>query len=305
MWADGGINQKQRSDKVKFLIIFTAVMLFPLSLFSREKVILEKESLYHHIVITEQDGIRYMKFGNNILQSAVYIDNPVPLRLEYTKYFPLGLVFNRGTRRVLMIGLGGGAVPRYLRTYLPDLLIDVVEIDPLVAKLAKEYFYFSEDPYCKLRIMDGRVFIKRSRKKYDIIYLDAYNSDSIPFHLTTKEFLEEIKQDLEEGGVVVANLWTSDYELYRAMVKTYGEVFSNLFRFKVWGKNNVVLIAGEEEFEGGDIVRRAGQLQDVLNFDYDFVRAATHLDRRSLDLSDAPVLTDDYAPVDKLINIGK
>ncbi|MBC8204335.1 MAG: fused MFS/spermidine synthase [FCB group bacterium] len=280
-------------------------MIFPFSLFAREKVLFEKESLYHHIVVIEQDGVRYMKFGNNILQSAVYTANPLELQLEYTKYLPLSMLFNRQANRILMIGLGGGAFPRYMREYFPNMQIDVVEIDPMVAEAAKKYFYFKEDSRCKLSILDGRVFIKRSENKYDIIVLDAYNSDSIPFHLTTKEFLTEIKEDLSPGGVVAANLWSSDYDLYRAIIKTYGEVFPYLYKFRVWGKNNIVLVAGEEKFDKKEIIHRAGLLQEALKFDYDFVFAASQLDMNEVELTGVPVLTDDYAPVDKLQHMGK
>ena len=79
-----------------------------------EKIIMEKESIYHHIVVSESAGVRYMKFGNNIVQSAVYIDDPIALQLEYTKYLPLSLLFKPDARSILTIGLGGGAVQRLI-----------------------------------------------------------------------------------------------------------------------------------------------------------------------------------------------
>jgi spermidine synthase len=153
--------------------------------------------------------------------------------------------------------------------------------------------------------MDGRVFIKKSTKKYDIIMLDAYNCDSIPFHMTTIEFLREVKSHLNEGGLVVANLWSSDWELYLSMVKTYSQVFPHLYRFNVAGENNVVLIAGETELSPYAIVQKATLMKDKYLFTYDYARIATHLDSNKFDLSHFKILTDDYAPVDWLQNKGK
>ena len=198
-------------------------------LFAKQNIIFERESLYHHIQVTEEAGVRYLKFGNNIVQSAVYIDDPLSMRLDYTKYLPLGLVFNNHANSLLTIGLGGGAIPRLLKEFYPEMYIEAVEIDPLVVEVAKKYFYVEDDPDYTINIIDGRVFLNRVNKKYDLIILDAYNSDSIPFHLTTEEFLQLVKSKMTDDGAVSANVWSSDNKLYLSMVKTYEKVFDNVY----------------------------------------------------------------------------
>jgi len=246
-----------------------------------------------------------MKFGNRIVQSAVDIEDPVALKVEYTKYMPLGLIFKSNCMNMLIVGLGGGALPRLINDYCPEIKMDVVEIDPVVVEMAKRYFFVEENPRYEIMVMDGRVFIKRSKKKYDIIILDAYNSDSIPFHMTTVEFLQEAKERLSGDGVIITNLWSSDVQLYISMVKTYEQVFDYLYRFQVWGKNNIILAACDREFDPYALVQRAALLQGAVHFPYDFAGKASHLDRRTLDTSKAPILTDDYAPVDWLQHKGK
>jgi len=278
---------------------------FPMFTFAKGKILLEKDSMYHHIIISEDAGVRYMKFGNRIVQSAVDIEDPVALKVEYTKYMPLGLIFKSNCMNMLIVGLGGGALPRLINDYCPEIKMDVVEIDPVVVEMAKRYFFVEENPRYEIMVMDGRVFIKRSKKKYDIIILDAYNSDSIPFHMTTVEFLQEAKERLSGDGVIITNLWSSDVQLYISMVKTYEQVFDYLYRFQVWGKNNIILAACDREFDPYALVQRAALLQGAVHFPYDFAGKASHLDRRTLDTSKAPILTDDYAPVDWLQHKGK
>jgi spermidine synthase len=269
-------------------------------LFGKEKIIYEKDSIYHHIVVTEENGVRFLKFGNQIVQSAVFIDDPEKMYLEYTKCLPLGLAFKPDCRKLLHIGLGGGVVPRLIKEHLPEIQITAVEIDPDVVIVAKRHFFIGNRPLFDIAVMDGRVFLKRAKQKYDVVMLDAYNSDAIPFHLTTVEFLKEVKAKLNEGGAVVANLWSSDYQLYLSMVKTYQQVFPQICRFKVVGKNNIILVACDKKLSPYEIMQRTAIVQDKAGFNYDLVEKAKFIDNQELDLSKAKILTDDYAPVEWL-----
>ncbi len=85
-------------------------------------------------------------------------------------------------------------------------MVDVVDIDPEVIAIAKRYFQVPEDARMRLVAKDGRRFVQEATDTYDLVFLDAYNSDTIPFHLTTREFYQEIKARLTPGGVVVSNI---------------------------------------------------------------------------------------------------
>ena len=276
------------------------VILIPMLLFAKEKTILEKESPYHHIVVSENAGVRYLKFGNNIIQSAVYIDDPIGMKIEYTKYLTLPLLFKPDAQSLLTIGLGGGAVPRLLSEYLPQISTTAIEIDPAVVEIARQYFFIQDTPPYNIVVMDGRVFLMRNKSKYDIIVLDAYDADAIPFHLTTLEFIKILKSRLNPSGIAASNVWSSDVHLYNAMVKTYSEVFEYIYRFKVFGKNNVIIVAADVKLSRFDIIRKAASFQEQFGFPFDFVFCADQLDESEMSLEDVKVLTDDHAPVDYL-----
>ena len=164
------------------------------------RLVERKESLYNTIFVYQRGPLVTLRFGRRDavpIQSQVNLDALHEHRLEYTELSFCGLLIQPEPRRVLVLGLGGGVIPRELRYYYPEAEIDVAEIDGAIPPLAAKYFAFTEDPKLKVYVEDGRIFIKKRLRlkevpKYDIIILDAFNGDYIPFHLMTREFLREV-----------------------------------------------------------------------------------------------------------------
>src|SRR5690606_24834647 len=99
-------------------------------------------------------------------------------------------------KSVLIIGLGGATIPQALHSILPNAVIDTVEIDPAVVKVAENYFGYRPGPRQRVFVEDGRAFIERAHREgrhYDMIMLDAFDTDYIPAHLLTREFLEHVR----------------------------------------------------------------------------------------------------------------
>ena len=103
---------------------------------------------------------------------------------------PIGLAVVEEPKRILIVGLGGATIPNFLHKHYPRTTIDVVDIDPDVVVVAKKFFGFKDDPTMRAHVADGRKFVEESRDRYDIIFLDAYGRDNIPYHLATREFLQ-------------------------------------------------------------------------------------------------------------------
>jgi spermidine synthase len=211
-----------------------------------EAVLYEKTSAYASIVVTDEgDGLRALRFGRNgVRQSLVKPGDPEFLGLSYTRVALTGLALCEEPRRMLVIGLGGGTLPAFLRHHYPDAVIDAVDIDPEVAFVAREYFGFKEDALMRIHVADGRKFIESVRQPYDAIFLDAFGSDAVPAHLTTQEFLRAVRRAVSPGGVVIGNIWDRGYNrLYDSMVRTYREVFDELFVVGVADSGNRILFA--------------------------------------------------------------
>ena len=245
-----------------------------------ETVLYETVSTFGPIIVSEDDkGLRILRFEKGgPRQSHVKRGTPDHLELPYTRVAFAGLALCEEPRRILVVGLGGGALPMFLRKYYPDAVIDAVDIDPAVVDVAKRYFDFREDDRMRAHVDDGRRFIETTAQPYDVIFLDAYGNDHLPAHLTTQEFLRAVRRAVKPDGVVVGNVWGRGYNrLYDSMVRTYQEVFDELFVMEVPGAGNMILFALPRTLPLGrdELAQRARKVSDARHFRFDLGEAVT------------------------------
>jgi spermidine synthase len=238
-----------------------------------EAVVHEKTSAYGTIVVTDEDGLRVLRFGRDgARQSVAKLSDPEHLELPYTQVALTGLALCGEPRRILVLGLGGGTLPGFLRRHYPAAEIDAVDIDPEVVRVAKEYFGFREDARMRAHVADGRRFVEEAREPYDLIFLDAFGTDSVPAHLTTREFLEAVRRITRPGGVVVGNLWFRRYnKLFDSMVYTYRRVFDEIAVVHVVGTGNRILVALPRKgpLERDEFARLAREVSVAQRFRFD------------------------------------
>jgi len=306
-------NTKRRTVlTLVFYFTFFCQLLFVNVVAARDfgSLIYQKDSLYHRIFVYKDGSVVTLQFGqrpNVQKQSQVNLNDLRQNMLEYTNLAFCGLLYKPEPERMLVLGLGGGVIPREIRHYLPALEIDVVEIDPEIPPIAAGFFSFREDDKLRVHIDDGRMFVKKQLRldpvpKYDIIILDAFNSDYIPFHLMTKEFLEELKVVLAEDGVVIANVFYSN-RLFDAELKTFLAVFGRCQVFFGTSSGNAMLVSpgpNAAMLTVKEAVERAKILQHEHNLAFDMLVVANQLRPNTLPEPQAKVLTDDRAPVNWL-----
>jgi len=255
--------------------------------------------------VSEQDGYRYLSFNRvRGSQSAVKIENPFELKFAYTKAaFVIPAFLDRSPQKICLIGLGGGSIPRVMAKQYPDAQIDIVDIDADVVRAAKEYFFFQPTPKMNIVVMDGRRFLRETRERYDIIFLDAYDDRSIPFHLTTKEFFEMVKRRISPDGVVAANVWgpRSD-QFYLSEVKTYRQVFSHVYLIDAVSSNNYIVIVDtrKQPMTQKLLDERIPTLQKQYEFEFQLSTFASTFEDISSSPIEADILSDDFAPVENL-----
>jgi len=276
-----------------------------------EKVLLRKDTPYHHIVVTQLDTTRWLRF-DNLTQSGVNLARPEKAIAGYEDSFFLSFAFRPGIHRVCMIGLGGGTFLRLLSRVDPEALIETVEIDPAVREIAAKYFLYQESNQNRTVIQDGRVFLAQPGPAYDLIVLDAFNSTGVPFHLTTREFYETARRRLTPDGVFAANFNTKlmgrGGRLFWASYETARRQFGQIYLI------NAGLSAGEKVLTGNVILfatvsadpvstetigRRARELAARWKLMQlpSFASALLHSPEPP---PGTPELTDAYAPVEAL-----
>jgi spermidine synthase len=279
-----------------------------------EQVLFRQDTQYHRITVTEANGIRNLRFDRSH-QSAIDLSDGLTSRIRYPDYMQLPMAIKTDPKRVLVIGLGGGAVTkRYWHDY-PDVHVDSVEIDPVVVDVAKRYFDLPEDPRLTVFTTDGRRFVQTTSERYDIVVIDAYYADSLPFHLTTQEFFREVKAKMNPGGVVVYNLISAlegdQGKLFRSMYKTAGSVWKDVLVFPVdvgqgdmpEAVQNIAVLATDTEVPQQVLLARIRSAVDGKVKVPGFAEMADGLYAHMVDTSDSPIMTDSYAPTDSLINV--
>ncbi len=246
----------------------------PLVSCAADAVIYEKASSYNTIVVTEDHrGLRTLLFERGGgRQSVVKPGDPDHLELAYARAALAGLALCGEPRRILVVGLGGATLPTFLRKHYPDATIDIVEIDPEVVDVARKFFGFREDERMRAHVADGRRFIESAREPYDAIFLDAFGARNVPAHLTTQEFLRAVRRTVAPSGVVVGNVWRrASNPLYDPMLRTYQEVFDELFILEVAGDVNAIFLAlpRKQGISGAELAARAREVSTTRRFRFD------------------------------------
>jgi spermidine synthase len=297
-----------------------AMVLLPLLTvsFATARVIYQRDSLYHRIVVEEVGTVRYLKFDASY-QSAMDLRDPDRAVFAYTDYLHLGVVFKPDARKVLFIGLGGATAPKKFRKDYPHMTIHIAEIDPAVKEVAERFFGFREDDRMKVFLDDGRVYLRKTKERYDLIVLDAYFGSryevTLPFHLVTREFFEVVKSRLNDDGLLVFNLVGRlegpQSRVTRAILKTLRAVFPELYLFPVeyrqaawlYDRRNLIVIAPVRPLRWSVTTIVARALKLVQDGTVKIARLpdyAADLYRKPVLTNDVPLLTDDYAPVEFL-----
>ena len=216
-----------------------------------------RDTRYHRLVVADAEGSRYLRFDSSF-QSGMYIAAPFRTRFAYTDYLELGLAYNPGAKKILVIGLGGASAPKRVWHDFGDVQLTVVELDPAVVETAYTWFALPHDRRIDVQVDDGRRYLQRHDERYDVIMLDAFYSDGVPFHLTTLEFVELLRDRLTPGGVIATNvigaLTGSSSRITRAFWKTYAAVFPTVVLHPVYEGpydrvpdeiRNIILVATE------------------------------------------------------------
>jgi spermidine synthase len=263
-----------------FSLAVLAVLVCCVVAAAQPKVIYQKQSPYNTVSVSEDDqGMRTLLFGSGVRQSVVKVGDPDHIELPYARTMVSGLALCPDPKRALVVGLGGGTIPNFLHKHYPQTQIDAVDIDPVVVEVAKQFFGFREDATLKAYVQDGRQFIEERLNVYDVIFLDAFSSEDIPYHLATREFLEAVRRAVTARGVVLANVWGSGLSpLYDSMVRTYQEVFDELYILDVWGSGNKILVALPRRLRVAreELAQRAGEISKQKQFRFDMAELVTY-----------------------------
>ena len=273
------------------------------------RVLYESQTSYQQLEVTQLDDTRTLYLDDQT-HSAMDVNDPTRHVFGYTRYFHLPYLLADDPDdidRVLFVGGGGFSGPkRFVAEY--DATVDVVEIDPEVIDVAERYFALDpSDPQLNVHRGDGRRFLRGTNHTYDLIVLDAYKKDKVPFQLTTVEFFELAESRLSADGMLYANVISAESgpasKFYRAEYRTLSQVYPQVYTFPTVGGTtvqNLEVIATKDgtRVDAGTL-RARNERRDI---GIDLSREIDRLRAEPPPTDDLPVLRDDRAPVDSLLN---
>lgn len=202
---------------------------------------------FGEISVVDSDGIRYLYFGNDIVQSAVNLTDPARLCLSYTRAMMVGLLFCPTVPlRCLVIGLGGGAVVHFLKRHFPESKICVVELRETLIDIAKTHFELQSLNNIDYWAGDGHDFLRHSSSELlDLIIVDAFDEHGVAPSVASDAFLAHCTERLSQRGLVIFNLWRSQRVVADDILDSAQTRFGrHLLGLPLPDKGNLILFAG-------------------------------------------------------------
>ncbi|MCB1225880.1 MAG: fused MFS/spermidine synthase [Verrucomicrobiales bacterium] len=270
-------------------------------------VLFQKETYYHRIRVSEDGRSPYKKRVlelDNTQEGGINPDTQ-GLILQYQQFWQLARLPEQARiDRALFLGAGAFGMPNHVSKEFPEARVDVVEIDPAVIEVGREFFFLNDHPHVTAHAGDARRFVslQDATTRWDLIFGDAYNGvRAIPSHLTTREFFEQISAHLTDDGVflmnIICTLQGPRSELLQGMLTTLRSVFPQVEVFAVHGRGpnpqNLILLASRRDWQ--PVLEKyypAGSIQARM--------VSTRVPPNQLP-ANGPIYTDDRNPVDAII----
>ena len=288
----------------------SALALHPLQRLNQP--IYQEDSPYQQIRIRDDQLFRYLVLDRTF-HATMWKADPLVLFLPYSQMMVASVALVTEPKRGLILGHGGGSLAKWLAQHRPELELDIVEFDPAVVRMAETYFDYRPPATHHVAVKDGRAFLNGTTHTYDLMWIDAFARDMIPFHLTTVEFFSLVRAHLNPEGVVAVNLASSgreaDLARASAVVQSMKRAFPRLQTFPIEGPwktdmsqaRNLIFFGGHpiETASADELFRTI--TESAKNRQLPIEAVALLSTRRTEPWPPGVELTDDFAPYDLLI----
>jgi predicted membrane-bound spermidine synthase len=269
-------------------------------------VIHERETAYNYVQVIDLNGEIRLALNEGHATHSIY--NPGQrLTGGPWDYFMIGPYFNPDTRpadveSLLLIGLAAGTVAKQFTEAYGPIPIDGVEIDGEIAEIGREYFDMNE-PNLNVVVDDGRYYLERTEKQWDVIGIDAYRQPYIPFHLTTREFFQAVSDSLTDDGVAIINAGRTrtDFRLVDVIASTMAAVYPNVYVIDVARFTNSIVIGTKQPTDINNFAANIAQLPEdsLIRIVGDQALETGNIREWT---QPGQVFTDDLAPVELVVD---
>ena len=200
------------------------------------------------VEVSEKRGVRALHLGGPAIQSAIRLSRPDELELHYTQAMMAFLLFEPAPRDIVMIGLGGGSIARFVSARMPESRMTVVEINPRVLAAARSLFGLPTD--CErlaIDLEDGAKWVPAHRDCADVLLLDAFEDGESVRALATQAFYEGCRETLRRRGILVVNFIAEERRFGKYMARIEEAFDGKVLCLPAQDRVNMIVLA----FKGG------------------------------------------------------
>ncbi len=298
-------NQVRHAVTTVLLIVFIFLPFQNAVAFWKDNIVYEGESLYNYLQVTD-DGTSVILSTNVAFGVQSIYRKDGALSGYYYEYALSAPLFRENATtedplNVLVLGLGTGTFNKQLLKFFPNSSSDAVEIDGEIVELAYTHFDLKPEE-ANVYINDGRMFLNAPEcGMYDIILADAYQDITVPFHMSTLEFFEEVKEHLNPGGVLIVNvnMRSGDFSgIPEYLSQTLKNSFSTVYRFDLDAVTNSLLFCSDNP----DMMNHYREnIAREINEGHELYQISRYMEANAVEMESGPLLlTDDKAPVERL-----
>jgi spermidine synthase len=226
--------------------------------------------------VVEQDGIRSLHFGSSSRQSCISLHEPEALQLPYARAITAWRLFKDNLDEVLLVGLGGGSLARYILYHYPECRVTAVEYRASVVKVARSHFGLPLDGRLKVVTGDGGAYIKQQAlnpdQTYSLIIIDAFDVDGLADSVASIAFFDACKNLLKPDGMLTVNLWESERNVTPVCFDWMERIFNDkVIKLPVRNRGNIIAMGFNPllpRTDWKDIKQNAAALEHEFQIEY-------------------------------------
>ena len=198
----------------------------------------------NHLQVRQDNLFRWLCYRGGMAQSAMLRERPADLLLSYTRAMMAFMLLVKDPRSVLVVGLGGGSLVKFMHQHLPRARITAVDRFPALAELATKYFDLPvASGRLRFRAEEAGAFLRRTRLQPDVIMIDIFDRNNLNATARKPEFYASCRARLAPSGVIVINLLVSDRDSCEKLPTPIRAAFDTILSIRPDEYGNFIVFA--------------------------------------------------------------
>ncbi|MBN2320300.1 MAG: fused MFS/spermidine synthase [Acidobacteria bacterium] len=230
------------------------------------KTLCRIRGLAHDLAVTRKGDLITLWSASGIRHTVLNSAAPHLPGLEYARNVLAALAFCPQAQSCLVLGLGGGSIPRMLLKARPQIQVEAVEIDPAIVELADKYFDIHALPRFKVRLEDAAEFIGRCNSQYGVVIVDTYIGEQFPDQCATQEFIGNARKCMVDDGVLVLNWLSGNRQNRMDLLKMIEWTVGPVWQLPGLKSGNVLYFASAGDISLSAILSAAKDIQPGIPF---------------------------------------